>query len=261
MRRLRAWYRSAAREALDAAFPIACLGCGAYGTAHGSSDGEHWLCAICRERLHSPPLRCVVCGALALGGRTCFPCRQHTPLSGLVAVGQYADPVLRSAVTHLKFRGARALASPLGELLARRLVAAGLGNSTTEPPDPTPQSSSTDTILVPLPLHRRRERGRGYNQARLLAQRAQELLGFPVADLLVRTRHTAPQTTIAESPDVRRQNVAEAFAVRPRAGGVPASRVILVDDVFTTGATMTEAARVLTTHGVGEVWGAVVARG
>jgi predicted amidophosphoribosyltransferase len=199
----------------------------------------------------------------------------ETPLTGVVALGRYADPTLRAAVTHLKFKGIQELAEPLGELLGRRLVAAGLHRAPTMP------------ILVPIPLAKARERERGFNQAWLLAEVIGKHLGIPVEHPLVRTKATSPQTSILKSPHARRRNVAGAFAhadtplrpphsaqaLRGRPGYAEhaagqavdllkhATRVILVDDVLTTGATLTEAARVLAAEGSLEIWGAVVARG
>lgn len=208
------------------------------------------LCAECRARIRADRPTCTVCGEYAPTGRTCYGCLPATPLAGSVAVGPYEDPVLRSAIKRLKFTGIRSLAQPLAELLARRIVARNL----------------LPAILVPLPLHPRRERARGFNQARLLADAAGELLGLPVEHLLIRTRQTSPQTSILGSPRQRRRNVAGAFALRasPRSETPTLSkrpRTILLDDVLTTGASLTEAGSVLRAAGVEEIWAAVVARG
>lgn len=240
--------RALSREALDVLFPITCVGCGTYGESGRNADnGEQWLCVACRERIEPDRARCLVCGERSPTGRTCYACLPKTPLVGTIAVGVYRDPVLRSAITALKFRGARALAEPLGELLARQIMAAGLLNVS------LPQ-------LIPLPLHPRRERMRGFNQARLLAAIASTQLGIPVRDSLVRTRATAAQTSLRGGSTIRRENVADAFALRSTAEVIP-PRVILVDDVLTSGATLEAAARVLGGAGAKEIWAAVIARG
>lgn len=248
--------RALIREAVDFLFPVACVGCGRYGgdtetreQGTRSTDGERWLCTRCREGLWPERPTCVACGKDSPRGVTHPRCSTHTPLREVVAVGRYGDPVLQAAIKHLKFHGARALAEPLGELLARRITAAGLtGHGQT-------------AALIPLPLHPRRERWRGFNQARLLAVAAGRRLGLPVTDALVRTRATSPQTTILESPRVRQQNVAGAFSLAREFDPSLVSRALLVDDVLTTGASLTEAARVLAAAGVPEIWAAVVARG
>lgn len=235
--------RTLCRAGLDLLFPIACVGCGRYECG--------WLCADCQAAIGTGHLRCSVCGKSAPTGRTCSACLGKTPLMGVIAVGPYHDPVLQTAIWTLKFHGVRELARVLGELLAGRVVAAGLGTGLASPP-----------LLVPLPLHRRRERARGFNQARLLAEAVATRLHLPWADLLLRTRATSPQTSILESPTARRRNIAGAFALRqPHAQFRMPTRVILIDDVLTTGATLTEAAEVLREAGAPEIWAAVIARG
>lgn len=248
---MRSIARAVSRDVLDLLFPIACVGCGKYTAGSGEhSDAARWLCVSCRGDIRLERSSCIVCGAYSPTGRTCPRCSTETPLTGVVALGQYANPTLRAAVMQLKFKGIRALAEPLGELLARRLVAAGIHRAPTTP------------MLVPIPLSKARERERGFNQAWLLGEVIGKQVGIPVERPLVRTRNTAHQTSILESPQARRRNVAGAFAIRSSdAGNRLPARVILVDDVLTTGATMTEAASILAAAGVTEIWAAVVARG
>jgi ComF family protein len=110
-------------------------------------------------------------------------------------------------------------------------------------------------VLVPVPLHTRRLKERGFNQAVLLAQAFPEK---PLArETLVRVRHTPPQTGL--NPKERRENVRKAFAV-PRPEEVKGKTILLVDDVYTTGATVRECAKVLLKAGAREVNVLTVAR-
>lgn len=203
----------------------------------------------CRLHIEPDRPRCVFCNTYSPTGRTCPRCSTGTPLAGVIALGKYANPTLRAAITHLKFKGIQALAEPLGELLARRLVSAGI------------HRFPSLAALVPIPLAKARERERGFNQAQLLAAVVGKRIGIPVEHPLVRVKKTFPQTSILESPSARRRNVAGAFASRTdTADRCSTSRVILVDDVLTTGATITEATRVLAGMGVTEIWAAVLAR-
>ncbi|MBI1366341.1 MAG: ComF family protein [Alphaproteobacteria bacterium] len=116
------------------------------------------------------------------------------------------------------------------------------------------------TILIPTPLHRRRLIARRFNQAAILAQRLAEETGARLLlDGLVRTRATPPQKSL--SADARRRNVAGAFAVREdRKAEILGGRIILIDDVMTTGATLSAAARALKRAGAAEVDALVLAR-
>ena len=117
---------------------------------------------------------------------------------------------------------------------------------------------STADCVVPVPLHWRREHARGFNQAREIARH----LGLPVADALVRSRATTPQVEL--SAEERVANVAGAFALkRPRFRAVPnlkQCRVVLIDDVATTGATLEACARALKMAGATSVYGLTAAR-
>ena len=131
----------------------------------------------------------------------------------------------------------------MGELMARYLLGAPL------PAD----------MLVPVPLHPRRQRARGYNQSLLLAREVSRRLDLPLAtEALFRRRDTPPQARAVEA-DARRRNVADAFDCR--SGAVAGRRVLLVDDVTTTGATLDACARVLLAEGgASSVWALTFAR-
>ena len=110
-------------------------------------------------------------------------------------------------------------------------------------------------VIAPVPLHGRRERERGYNQSSLLAREVSRRAGIGSAQALRRTRDTPSQT--AMSIEERRRNVDGAFEC---AGDVRGRRVLLVDDVVTTGATMSACAATLKAAGATRVWGLAFAR-
>jgi len=113
-------------------------------------------------------------------------------------------------------------------------------------------------MLVPLPLHSRRQRERGFNQSEKIALAISDATSIPVVPLLTRPRATWTQSHLPH--DLRQHNVQTAFAIN---GSVPRDRTIaiIIDDVATTGATLSAAALPLKKAGVPIIWGAVIARG
>ena len=150
------------------------------------------------------------------------------------------DGAIQQAVHGLKYRNLRAAFPVLGQLLADWLESAGLPGE----------------ILVPVPLHSRRLRSRGYNQSALLAKEVGRIIGFQVVeDVLVQTRDTPPQVGLSHEELVR--NVQGSFAC---VGDAVGHKIILVDDVVTTGSTMAACASALKASGAGTVWGVALAR-
>jgi len=174
-------------------------------------------------------------------GHECGLCRQAPPrFDQALSVGHFEGP-LREAIHLFKYRPCRSLGKPLGTWMAGqvRLV------------------SGIDFIM-PVPLHVKRLRQRGFNQALLLAHRVAERHHVPLShDNLARTRYTRPQVELSGRERV--ENVAGAFSL-DRPGDVIDRRIMLVDDVFTTGATLNECATVLKKAGAAGVNALTLAR-
>lgn len=214
---------------LDLLFPPFCASCEA-PLGDGRQDP---LCGSCWNGIlpiTSP--WCPACGfpyPVGTGAFLCERChRRPPPYAYARAAAYYCDP-LRTAIHALKYRGKTALATPLGRFMAE----AGQRHLTLHEVHG----------LVPVPLHPTRLTERGFNQAALLARELGRRWRIPVlASLLRRVIPTQPQSELTEI--ARRRNVRGAFAVwRPVA--VKGRHVLLVDDIFTTGATAAECARAL----------------
>ena len=147
----------------------------------------------------------------------------------------------RSIIHDLKYRNVRIAVPYIARLLAEYLER-----------NPYPVDA-----YCPVPLHPRRERSRGFNQSELMAQHLSKLTGVPVdTTALRRTRNTPPQVSM-ESPGDRHSNIADAFECPPDIEG---RRYMLIDDVVTTGSTMSACADALKDAGAANVWGIAFAR-
>lgn len=125
---------------------------------------------------------------------------------------------------------------------------------------PLPAFEAPPCLLVPVPLAPQRLKERGFNQALLLAEALGKLFTIPVnAGALMRVRETKPQVE-CETPKERQENMGGAFALRDESN-LKGKTILLADDVYTSGATMNECARLLKKSGVRAVWGIAVARG
>jgi ComF family protein len=207
--------------------PWRCLLCGDAG-----EDGVD-LCAPCMAELPRNTHRCERCALpLPVSVPQCGRCqRKAPPWDAAWAPFRYAWPLDR---LETRFKFGRDLAA------GRALVHAWQH----ERPHTLPQ------LILPVPLHRRRLRERGYNQALEMARPLARSLGIPCRhEVLLRTRHTDAQTALDAVQ--RRRNLRDAFAVRNNA--VLPSHVAILDDVFTTGATLAECAATLKRAGVARV--------
>ncbi len=235
--------RGLAGLALNALLPPRCLSCGATVERPGA------LCARCWSGIHflEPPL-CELCGfplEFELGpGALCGACTRHAPAFDRARAVMRYDETSRGLVLGFKHADRTDGAAAYGAWLAR--AGAGL--------------IAEADLIAPVPLHWMRLFARRYNQAALLARALARRAGRPVAaDLLLRRRHTPSQGRL--SPAQRRRNVAGAFAVKPsRRPLLEGRRVLLVDDVLTTGATASACARTLRRDGARAVDVLVLAR-
>jgi ComF family protein len=170
------------------------------------------------------------------------------PFERAVAYGSY-EGALRELIHLLKYNGVRPAANVLGRMLAEAV--AGLESS----------FGQSTVLVVPVPLFKGKQRLRGFNQVEMIAQAVLKMRPAPrhlqLAEVLVRTRETHSQ--IGLTSHQRRENLRGAFKVA-RAQEVTGREVLLVDDVYTTGTTVTECARVLRRAGAAKVWVATVAR-
>ena len=243
---IRGWGRLCGRLGLRLLFPPRCASCDL--DLENATD-DLLLCDDCQATLGPPSWSfCRRCGAAVIPGElpsaACPRCQgQKLYFDAVLSLGHYHGG-LRPAVLKMKHRQGETLAAELAELMLRRRRA----DLEAFQPD----------LVAPVPMHWWRRLGRGFNSPDVLAQALARALRVPFSPgLLVRRRNTVPQMRLA--PKTRFQNLRGALRLRADEA-LAGRRVLLVDDILTTGATGSEAARVLKQAGAAWVGVAVLAR-
>jgi len=236
-------------QLIDIIYPPRCHICGRFLSADEDRASSHHLCDDCLGALTpiTHPI-CTVCGlpfSTSKGqDHPCENCLRKKPRYDSVRAPYLYSGPLMEAIQRFKYSSETQLTSSLGTLLsafAKELV-------------PNPQ----DFLTVPVPLHTRRLRQRGFNQSLLLAKVVATDLGTQLDyRSLIRIRHTRAQTGLRK--EERRKNVKDAFSVT-YPGIIKGRKILLVDDVFTTGYTLNECARSLKKSGATVVMCLTLAR-
>jgi len=215
---------------LDLLFPKFCLGCGKFGS---------YMCSSCFLKIHRLPyLKCPVCDRASIDGFTHPRCKKRFGLDRLISFFPYTA-VVQKAIKAIKYRYAHKVTD---DLLRYVLL-----------PELPKQS-----VFIPIPLYPSRRRFRGFNQAEIIARVLSKRLGVPVrTDMLKRIRKTVPQVDMKNRQD-RLSNTKGVFRVNKLP--MQENPIILIDDVYTTGATMQSACEELKHVGVRNVWGLTIAQ-
>jgi len=215
--------------------PASCLLC---SEPISERESDALICHLCRLRWRPIPHPvCARCGQPSFRGLECRLCAGWPEGLSRVRSAVWLESSARDAVHQLKYEGWSRAAEAMAEAMR------GL------------EPLTGRVSLIPIPLGGRRQRQRGYNQSEQIAVALGSRVGLPLrADLLQRVRETRTQTAL--TPEARHANVAGAF----RAGPVGGLDLVLVDDVFTTGATLAAAAAALSAAGARRVEAVTFAR-
>ena len=209
-------------------------------------------CVLCDRRMENAGFFCPDCHGGLLGsmdpsaqsGREDFHHLKGEIFFDRVFVGWAYSSEIEELVHRVKYQRGVKLARTLGRMVGEALAPVFRGWE--------------EVILIPVPLHKTRLRERGYNQSDLLCRGVMDVIPAEIrTDVLVRSKYTATQTKL--NAEEREKNVGDAFAVR-RFRGLEGRRVIVVDDVSTTGATLNSCARCLRAAGVQSATGLALAR-
>ena len=220
----------------DIAFPPVCAGCGHRGD---------WLCTQCAASLRPlGPNTCPRCGEpLAIARDGCPNCSSWPEEIGVAWAAFVFEGPLRESIHRFKYTGE----------FARGAYLAGLLGAFAQS---VPALNSGIDMVCSIPLHRSRRRVRGFDQAEILARGVAEALGVRQGHELARV--VATKSQVGQGAEARRRNVQGAF--RWQGGPLDGARVLLVDDVFTTGSTFVAASGALIAAGAGRVDGLALAR-
>ncbi|KKU86511.1 MAG: hypothetical protein A2667_03465 [Candidatus Wildermuthbacteria bacterium RIFCSPHIGHO2_01_FULL_47_27] len=227
--------------ALDIAFPPACANC---------AEAGKWLCEDCFslvEIFENQYCPFCVSPKIVSGGGTCDKCRKTKKLNGLFCATTYKNTIARGLIRRLKYPPA--LAACFAPVLSSFIITHfQLLN----------KKDFASYLWIAVPLHKKKLKRRGFNQAALIAKELARRLGGDFAEnMLTKIRFTPSQVEL--NREEREQNIAGAFeCANPEK--VKERDILLVDDVFTTGATLEECAKVLRRAGAKMVWGVVIAR-
>jgi competence protein ComFC len=207
--------------------PPLCLGCGNEGSM---------LCEVCRpSAIITKAPTCFVCNRISAGGRTCKKCRVKTVLAG-ASVASHYDGLPKKLIQSLKFERARSAAGPLAALITPLL---------------SPGDFDIVTAVPPAPA---RYRERGFNHAELIARRVATDLGLPYRPLIARISN---ERQLGHSRRERLEQAKHSFLAWQ---SLNYERILIIDDVLTTGATLSACASALKQAGAKRVWGAVAAK-
>ncbi|MEK7555309.1 MAG: ComF family protein [Patescibacteria group bacterium] len=232
---------------LDILFPPFCVNCQQH-----LDNRDKLICDNCYASIKlNNTLFCPVCRTrLAENKQIC-----HFASYLLASAGNYDDPVLQNLIRFFKFKSLENLSPILGKILIKYLNSL---NPIRQLADYILNPKSF--IIIPIPLHPQRKRERGFNQAELLAKFVSDNLNLEMIDGLKRIKNTEPQSK-SKNRESRLKNISGCFKINPLAEiNVKNKNIILVDDVFTSGATMNEAIKILKSNGAKKIIALVLAK-
>jgi len=235
------------KNLLDTLFPWQCLYC------HKETKNDWPLCEECFQQINlNLEFICPYCLKQITDYRHPHPsCQDKTSLAALGAVSSYQNSVLKETIHCFKYQGVINLISPLTILLKNFLSNSFFFQNLLQ--------NEQELLIIPLPLHFKKKKERGFNQSELLALKISQFFNLNYSDKpLIRKINNPPQFSLKDI-NLRKSNVEGIFEIKNEIS-VRNKIILLVDDVYTTGATLNEAAKILKHNGAKKVIGVVLAR-
>lgn len=226
---------------LDLIFPRECLGCGLE---------KKYLCSNCFSQLElNKRFYCVFCKKETAYSQICLNCKDKTALKAVFVIANYNNELLQELLHNLKYNFVEEISDNLSDLMVKSLERNNLFSAW--------QINKANTIITAVPLHKKRYLARGFNQSDLLAERLSDHYHLPKKDLLSRQRNTLSQVSLSRQE--RQTNLNDAFLFNNQEADKN-KKILLIDDVVTTGSTLAECAKVLAAQGFKDIYGLVIAQ-
>lgn len=229
------------KNLLNILFPINCFSCGKSG---------YYLCPACVKKIDRHTNRgCFFCKNPTLSGEICLACREKKSLDKILSFCYYSDPKIQKIIQEIKYNSVFLATRDISHLIAQLIF------------ENKKKYSPLNSLLVPVPMYPRKERRRGFNQTILLAETVSKITKIPVAlNLLKKTVATHSQMKIKQKTK-RLLNLKNSFVVNNRSISplLFRKKILLIDDVITTGATFISCSYVLKRAGFKEIIGLTVA--
>jgi ComF family protein len=218
--------------AVDAVFPNVCI-CGKWGEV---------ICVGCRSKIKPYKTQlCPVCQRITKTGKTCKNCYKKSKLTGLLVYGRH-DGLLKDLIWRYKYLFVIDLGKYFGELLTLEFG---------------PELIERELLITFVPATKERMNWRGFNQSEVIAREVSRRTGLEIEELLMKEGKIAPQVGLTGKE--RAKNIQGKIKVLA-SQKVRNKKIVIIDDVFTTGSTLTECAKMLRRAGAKEVWGLTVSR-
>ncbi len=217
----------------DIIFPKKCISCGREG---------QYLCEDCLSLVPINPFKYCLCEKMEKRNK-CEQCKNKY-LDKILSATSFNNKIVKDAIYKLKYGYIEDLSIPLSFLVLSHLKTIDC-------------QINNDFILIPVPMYIKKKKKRGFNQSEEIAKLISELTGIKISTSLIKTKGTKPQMELNRKERI--ENIKNCFAITDKKE-VENKTILLLDDVYTTGTTMNECAKILKENGAKEVWGLSVAR-
>lgn len=226
-----------AKTVLDLIFPVVCISCKTEGS---------YLCCSCDKQIKRNEFQlCIYCNKQSPFGKTHEACKSDLGIDGLISAVPYKEKLVSKLIEFYKYQFIKDISGTISRFMITEIENQEL------------QNYFADFFVIPLPLHYSKLKWRGFNQSEIIAQQITEHFNWNFhTKLLMRAKKTKKQAELEGQERIL--NVQDAFLA---ASDLTGKKIIIVDDVCTTGSTLKEACKALKSAKAQEVWGLVFAQG